>query len=85
MQDKYGPVGLVHLDAHADTNDSYNGFGITHGTPFRRAVEEKLLDTSRVVQIGLRGSGYGANDWKWGIKQVSTTGHSAAESFNVTA
>ena len=43
IQEKYGPIGLIHLDAHADTNDSYNGFKITHGTPFRRAVEEGLL------------------------------------------
>jgi guanidinopropionase len=57
------PVGMVHFDAHSDTTDSYfGGERYTHGTPFRRAVEEGLLDPGRVVQIGIRGSMYAAGD-----------------------
>jgi len=53
------PLGMVHFDAHSDTSDSYfGGERYTHGTPFRRAVEEGLLDPRRVVQIGIRGSLY---------------------------
>lgn len=53
------PVGMVHFDAHSDTWDKYfGGSKYTHGTPFRRAVEEGLLDPERTVQIGLRGSMY---------------------------
>lgn len=65
MHRRYGPVGLVHVDAHADVNDTMFGEKINHGTPFRRAVEEGLLDCSRVVQIGLRGTGYSASDFDW--------------------
>ncbi|MBZ3695916.1 agmatinase [Phyllobacterium calauticae] len=65
MARKYGPVGLIHIDAHADINDHQFGEAIAHGTPFRRAVEEGLLDCKRVVQIGLRGSGYAAEDFDW--------------------
>ena len=57
------PVGLIHFDAHSDTNDRYFGDNrYTHGTPFRRAVEEGLLDPKRTVQIGIRGSIYGPDD-----------------------
>ncbi|MFM0148503.1 agmatinase [Paraburkholderia sp. RL18-085-BIA-A] len=57
------PVGMVHFDAHSDTNDTYFGNNpYTHGTPFRRAVEEGLLDPHRTVQIGIRGSVYSADD-----------------------
>ncbi len=57
------PVGMVHFDAHSDTNDRYFGDNpYTHGTPFRRAVEEGLLDPQRTVQIGIRGSIYGSGD-----------------------
>ena len=65
MRRKYGPVGMVHVDAHADINDTMFGEKIAHGTPFRRAVEEGLLDGKRVVQIGLRGTGYEAEDFDW--------------------
>lgn len=58
----HGPLALVQFDAHADTWDSYFGMRHTHGTPFRRAVEEGLLDTSRSIQIGMRGSLYGTED-----------------------
>jgi guanidinopropionase len=60
------PVGMIHFDAHSDTNDTYFGDNrYTHGTPFRRAVEEGVLDPRRVVQIGIRGSIYdpGEHDW----------------------
>ena len=54
---------MVHFDAHSDTNDRYFGDNLyTHGTPFRRAVEEGLLDPKRTVQIGIRGSIYGSSD-----------------------
>jgi len=53
------PVGMIHVDAHSDTNDRYFGDNrYTHGTPFRRAVEEGLLDPKRTIQIGIRGSIY---------------------------
>uniref|UniRef100_A0A0B7ADV8 Agmatinase, mitochondrial n=1 Tax=Arion vulgaris TaxID=1028688 RepID=A0A0B7ADV8_9EUPU len=65
MKDKYGPVCLVHIDAHSDTNDTMFGEKIAHGTPFRRAIEEGCLDCERSVQIGLRGSGYSVDDYKW--------------------
>jgi guanidinobutyrase len=66
---KYGKLGLVHVDAHADVNDTMFGEKITHGTPFRRAVEEGLLDCGRVTQIGLRGTGYSAEEFDWGRAQ----------------
>jgi len=50
------PVGMVHIDAHTDTCDEEMGFKFTHGTPFRRAVEEELLDPKRTIQIGIRGA-----------------------------
>ncbi|ENH6339323.1 agmatinase [Burkholderia vietnamiensis] len=57
------PIGMVHFDAHSDTNDTYFGNNpYTHGTPFRRAVEEGLLDPARTVQIGIRGSVYSSDD-----------------------
>lgn len=65
MRAKHGPVGLVHVDAHADINDTMFGEKIAHGTPFRRAVEEGLIDGKRVAQIGLRGTGYTAEDFDW--------------------
>ena len=70
VKEKHGPVGLVHIDAHSDTCDTLFGEKIAHGTPFRRAVEEGLLDCQRVVQIGLRGSGYGPDDFEWAKEQV---------------
>ena len=69
MRKKHGPVGLIHVDAHADINEAMFGEAIAHGTPFRRAVEEGLLDTSRVIQIGLRGTGYAADDFDWPRRQ----------------
>ncbi len=51
-----GPLGMVHVDAHCDTGDDYLGSRFHHGAPFRRAVEENLLDPHRVIQIGIRGT-----------------------------
>ena len=65
MRRKHGPLGLIHVDAHTDINDHMFGEPIAHGTPFRRAAEEGLLDARRVVQIGVRGTGYAADDFDW--------------------
>lgn len=62
-------MGLIHVDAHTDTNDEMFGEKIAHGTTFRRAVEEGLLDLKRVVQIGQRARGYAAGDFQWGVDQ----------------
>lgn len=60
------PVGLIQFDAHSDTNDTYFGDNpYTHGTPFRRAIEEGILDPKRFVQIGIRGSIYDPNEHDW--------------------
>jgi agmatinase len=59
----HGPLALVQFDSHPDTWDAYFGQKHTHGTPFRRAVEEGLLDPSRSIQVGMRGSIYDAGDW----------------------
>jgi len=69
LKKKHGPVGMVHIDAHADINESMFGEKIAHGTPFRCAVEEGLLDGKRVAQIGLRATGYAAEDFDWPRKQ----------------
>jgi guanidinobutyrase len=66
---KHGPVGLVHVDAHADMNDTMLGERVTHGTIFRRAIEEGLVDPRRMVQIGLRATGYAADDFDWARRQ----------------
>ena len=72
---RHRPVGMVHIDAHCDTGDDYLGSRFHHGAPFRRAVEEGLLDPKRTIQIGIRG---GLNDldiWKFsyesGMRVVS--------------
>ncbi len=65
LHKKHGPVGIVHIDAHADINDHMFGERIAHGTPFRRAIEEGLIEPARMVQIGLRASGYEADDFDW--------------------
>ena len=69
MAERHGPVGLVHVDAHTDINDTMFGSKIAHGTPFRRAVEAGVLDCDRVVQIGVRGTGYEADDFDWSRRQ----------------
>ena len=73
MARRHGPVALIHVDAHADVNDEMFGERETHGTVFRRAHEEGLINPSKVYQIGLRGTGYGADDFTeaagWGFQQ----------------
>ncbi|KQP25225.1 agmatinase [Methylobacterium sp. Leaf102] len=64
------PLGLVHIDAHSDTDDGqYDGSRLTHGTPFRRAIEDGVLDPGRMIQIGLRGSVDGADELDWARAQ----------------
>ncbi|MFK7875281.1 MAG: agmatinase [Paracoccaceae bacterium] len=73
MAQKHGPVGLIHIDAHADVNDEMFGEKETHGTVFRRAFEEGLVNPSKTYQVGLRGTGYTAEDFSeaagWGYQQ----------------
>jgi guanidinopropionase len=65
-----GPLGLIQFDSHTDLFDSYfGGFKYTHGTPFRRAIEEGLVDPKRFVQIGIRGTAYNLDDIEWGLEQ----------------
>ena len=59
---RHGPVAVVHFDAHLDTWDTYFGAAYTHGTPFRRAAEEGLLDRSGCLHVGTRGSLYSGED-----------------------
>lgn len=59
---EHGPVAVVHFDAHLDTWDTYFGEPYTHGTPFRRASEEGLLDPTRCLHVGIRGPLYGPDD-----------------------
>jgi agmatinase len=59
---RHGPVAVLHFDAHLDTWDTYFGEPYTHGTPFRRAAEEGLIDTARSLHVGIRGPLYGATD-----------------------
>jgi guanidinopropionase len=67
------PVGMIHFDAHTDLFDGYfGGTKFTHGTPFRRAIDEGLLDPKRVVQIGIRGTMYDGEDIEWGRKHGVT-------------
>ena len=66
---KYGPMAVVHFDAHPDTWDSeYPGQPYSHGTPFRRALEESLVDPAAYVQIGIRGPTNGPEDYEDAIR-----------------
>ena len=69
------PLGMVHFDAHCDTGDDYLGSKFHHGAPFRRAVEEGLLDPQRTIQIGIRGPLNDPDVWKFsedsGMRVVS--------------
>jgi guanidinobutyrase len=71
VAEKHGPLALVHVDAHADVSDMMFGERETHGTVFRRAYEEKIITPDKVFQIGLRGTGYTADDFHeaagWGF------------------
>ena len=62
MREIHGPVAVVHFDAHLDTWDTYFGAPVTHGTPFRRASEEGLIDQTGSIHVGIRGSLYGPSD-----------------------
>ncbi len=73
MAKRHGPVALIHVDAHADVNDEMFGERECHGTVFRRAYEEELIQPAKTYQIGLRGTGYSAEDFTeaagWGFQQ----------------
>ncbi len=73
MAARHGQLALVHVDAHADVNDEMFGEKETHGTVFRRAYEEGLIDPAKTYQVGLRGTGYSAEDFTeaagWGFQQ----------------
>ena len=60
---RHGPLALVQFDAHIDTWDEYFGGKYFHGTPFRRAIEEGLVDGKRFIQVGIRGPMYGEDDF----------------------
>jgi agmatinase len=59
---RHGPVALLHFDAHLDTWDTYFGAAYTHGTPFRRAFEEGLLQRERSIHVGIRGPMFSPQD-----------------------
>lgn len=59
------PVGMIHIDAHADTGDDYFGSRFHHGAPFRRAAEEGVLDPKRTIQIGIRGGINDRDQWSF--------------------
>ncbi len=63
-----GPLGMVHIDAHTDCCDEEMNSKYSHGTPFRRAVEEGLLDPKRTIQIGIRGAANSDECWEFGAK-----------------
>ena len=69
---RHGPLAVIHVDAHSDTNDEMFGERITHGTVFRRAIEEGLIDANRFFQIGLRATGYAADDFDWARQNGAT-------------
>lgn len=62
---RFDDMALVHVDAHSDTNEAMFGEPVTHGTIFRRAIEEDLVDPKMMFQIGLRATGYSALDFDW--------------------
>jgi len=66
---RYGKMALVHVDAHADVNDTMFGEKVCHGTIFRRALEEGLVAGEHMFQIGLRATGYSAEDFEWSRQQ----------------
>ena len=64
MAEKHGRLSLIHFDAHSDLWEGYYGNKDTHGTPFRRAIEEQLIDPQHSIQVGLRGPLYGKHDYE---------------------
>jgi agmatinase len=69
---KHGPLALVQIDAHIDTWDEYFGGKYFHGTPFRRAIEEGIIDGRRFIQVGIRGPMYGEEDFEFHRKHGIT-------------
>ncbi|MDF2096633.1 agmatinase [Aquibaculum arenosum] len=67
--ERHGPLGLVHVDAHTDTWDQFHGSKFMHATPFRRAVEEGLIDPKRSIQIGIRGAQNSPEGWEYSREQ----------------
>lgn len=64
------PLAMIHFDAHTDMNDTYfGGNKYTHGTPFRRAIEQGYLDPKHTIQIGIRGTKYSVTDFDWASEQ----------------
>jgi agmatinase len=76
VRERFGPVALIHFDAHLDTWGSYFGAAYTHGTPFSRAAEEGLLAPDRSVHVGLRGPTFSRADFPrdsdLGFRQIDT-------------
>lgn len=73
IKKRHGAVGLIQIDAHQDLQDEMLGEKVAHGTPFRRALEEDLVDPEHFVQIGLRGSMYESDiheQIRWAEEQV---------------
>lgn len=66
---KDGPIGLIHIDAHTDTWDEFSGSKFMHGTPFRRACEDGLIDPKRTIQIGIRGAQNTEEGWTYSLEQ----------------
>ena len=66
---KEKPIGLIHIDAHTDTWDDFFGAKLSHGTPFRRADEDGLLDPTRTVQIGIRGAHVSTASWDYSVEK----------------
>jgi guanidinopropionase len=62
------PVGMIHIDAHTDTWDMFQGSKFSHGSPFRNATEESLLDPKRVIQIGIRGAQTTSDGWDYSLQ-----------------
>lgn len=65
LAERHGALGMVHVDAHADVSRSMFGERITHGSWLRHAIDDGFVDPVRTVQIGLRGTGYAADDFDW--------------------
>jgi agmatinase len=76
MAKRHQALHLIHFDAHSDTWDEYFGSKYSHGTPFRRAIEEGLIDPACMLQVGLRGQVYGEEDFEFvrskGIEYIFT-------------
>ncbi len=61
------PIGLIHIDAHTDTSDTFLGSNVHHGAPFRRAVESGFIDPMRTIQIGIRGAQNTTEGWEYSL------------------